>query len=306
MAVDIMDKWGWILGLFCLLASAAVVIGNRIYIRKIMSSIERMLDAAKEGNFSEKSFDESRMSALENRFADYLLSSAVSARNVAVEKDKIKTLIADISHQSKTPVANLLLYSELLKEEELSPSARQSVEALYAQAEKLRFLIDALVKLSRLENGIISLSPCREAVGPVLKEVVEQFALKAEAKGLFLQLKDTPAKVLASFDSKWTREALCNIVDNAIKYTEHGGITISVISYEIFIRIDIADTGMGISKEEQPKIFSRFYRSGQVRNDDGVGIGLYLAREIISGEGGYIKVASTVGEGSVFSVFLPR
>ncbi len=300
-----MDKLGWIFGLFCLLASAAVVIGNRIYIRKIMGSIERMLDAAKEGSFSEKSFDESRMSALETRFADYLLFSAVSARNVAVEKDKIKTMIADISHQSKMPVANLLLYSELLKEEELSLSARQSVEALYAQTEKLRFLIDALVKLSRLENGIISLSPRREAVGPVLKEVVEQFALKAEAKGLFLQLEDTAEKVMASFDSKWTREALCNIVDNAIKYTEHGGITISVIRYEMFIRIDIADTGMGISREEQPKIFSRFYRSSQIRNDDGVGIGLYLVREIIFGEGGYIKVASTVGEGSVFSVFLP-
>ena len=141
------------------LAAAAVVLWERRKARKTMEEIERMLDASMTGSFSETNFDESRLSALETKFAHYLSAAEASSRNVAQEKDKIKTLIADISHQTKTPIANLLLYSELLKEETLPASAKANVEALYKQSEKLRFLIDSLVKLSRLENGIIILSP---------------------------------------------------------------------------------------------------------------------------------------------------
>ena len=119
-----------------------------------------------------------------------------------------------------------------------------------------------------------------------------------------MQLQDTDA--FAVFDGKWTAEALANIVDNAIKYTEHGTIRISAVSYEMFARIDIADTGLGIPESEQAKIFARFYRSKAVQEQEGVGIGLYLARQILSGEGGYIKVDSVPGKGSTFSVFLPK
>ena len=189
-------------------------------------------------------------------------------------------------------------------EETLPVSAKANMEALYNQSEKLRFLIDSLVKLSRLENGIISLSPQRSALQPLLQGIAEQYAAKVSEKGLSLQLQDTDA--FAIFDFKWTAEALANIVDNAIKYTEHGTITISAVSYEMFARIDISDTGTGISESEQAKIFARFYRSKSVREQEGVGIGLYLARQIISGEGGYIKVASVPGKGSTFSVFLPK
>lgn len=114
-------------------------------------------------------------------------------------------------------------------------------------------------------------------------------------------MQDTDA--FAVFDFKWTAEALANIVDNAIKYTEHGTITISAVSYEMFARIDISDTGSGIPESEQAKIFARFYRSNSVQKQEGVGIGLYLARQIISGEGGYIKVASVPGKGSTFPYF---
>ena len=269
-----------------------------------MEEIERMLDAAMTGSFSETNFDESQLSALETKFAHYLSVAEASSRNVAQEKDRIKSLIADISHQTKTPIANLLLYSELLMEETLPASAKANVEALYKQLEKLRFLIDSLVKLSRLENGIISLAPQQAVLQPLLESVVEQYAAKAAEKGLSLQLHDTD--ISATFDMKWTAEVLANIVDNAIKYTEHGTIRISAVSYEMFARIDISDTGSGIPETEQTKIFARFYRSKAVQEQEGVGIDLYLARQIITGEGGYIKVASVSGKGSTFSVFLPK
>ena len=204
-----MNKTGIVIILLCFLAAAAVVLWERRKARKTMEEIERMLDAAMTGSFSENNFDESQLSALETKFAHYLSAAEASSQNIAQEKDKIKTLIADISHQTKTPIANLLLYSELLKEETLPASAKANVEALYKQSEKLRFLIDSLVKLSRLENGIISLSPQPTALQPLLESVVEQYTAKASEKGLSLQMQDTDA--FAVFDFKWTAEALAKL-----------------------------------------------------------------------------------------------
>ena len=238
-----MNKTGIVIILLCFLAAIATVLWERRKVRKTMEEIERMLDAAMTGSFSEATFDESQLSALETKFAHYLSAAETSSRNVAQEKDRIKTLIADISHQTKTPIANLLLYSELLMEETLPVSAKANMEALYNQSEKLRFLIDSLVKLSRLENGIISLSPQRSALQPLLQGIAEQYAAKVSEKGLSLQLQDTDA--FAVFDFKWTAEALANIVDNAIKYTEHGTIRISAVSYEMFARIDALAEGAG-------------------------------------------------------------
>ena len=299
-----MNKTEVVFFLLCFLSAAAIVWLERRKCRKTMEQIDKMLDAAMDGSFSETTFDESRLSALETKFAHYLSASETASQNLALEKDKIKALVADISHQTKTPIANLLLYSELLQEEALSPAAKANADTLHTQAKKLQFLIDALVKLSRLENGIISLSPKRTALQPLLQSAAEQYAAKAGEKGLALHLYDTEAS--AVFDPKWTAEALSNLIDNAVKYTRHGEIAIRADSYEMFARIDISDTGPGIPEQEQGKIFTRFYRGGTVQEQEGVGIGLYLARQIVSGEGGYIKVASAPGEGSTFSVFLPK
>ncbi len=286
-----------LIGLFLL------VFWYRWRMNRTFNTMEHMLDAAMKGDFTDTMFDESRLSALETKFAHYFSASAISARNVQQEKDNLKKLVADISHQTKTPIANLLLYCELLQEEKLPESAADNVNALYRQTERLRFLIDSLVKLSRLENGIISLSVKQQDLRPVLETVISQYMAKADQKGLSLLLEKTEAK--AAFDAKWTAEALGNLLDNAIKYTEHGSIHISVKAYEMFVRIDVRDTGIGISESEQAQIFSRFYRSREVSEQQGVGIGLYLSREIISSEGGYMKVKSAPGMGSTFSVFLP-
>lgn len=115
---------------------------------------------------------------------------------------------------------------------------------------------------------------------------------------------DTDLHVIC--DMKWTAEALGNMVDNAIKYTPSGGmVQMKAEQYSFFARIDIVDNGIGIEKEEIPKIFGRFYRSLSVADHQGVGIGLFLAREIIQAQKGYVKVKSEIGKGSIFSVFLP-
>lgn len=253
----------------CLVITALVIFINHLRTKKTIDTIENMLNEAAKGNFSEKSFDETRLSSLETRFAHYLSASVVSARNVELEKDKIKSLIADISHQTKTPIANLLLYSELLLEDDtdnLSVQMRENIVQLHEQSEKLQFLIASLVKLSRLENGILQLSPQEEALKSMLTLAVKETEFKARAKGLELILHDTDEK--AYFDSKWTLEAICNILDNALKYTNEGTISLSVTAYEMFVRIDIKDSGIGIKEEELPKIFSRFYRSEDTKNTE--------------------------------------
>ncbi len=282
----------------------AVVIINRYKTRKTMENMNHMLDMAMDGKFDETLFNESLLSAVETKLSHYLLASAVSAQNLTGEKEKIKELIADISHQTKTPVANILLYTQLLGEQELPKESMEYVNALNVQTEKLNFLIGSLVKTSRLEAGIFVLHPKINDIYPMLLKVQEQIRAKADEKKIKIELISTDIK--ACFDEKWTEEAIYNIVDNAVKYTPEGGnITISTTSFNLFTKIDIKDTGIGIPSEEHAKIFGRFYRSKRVSELPGVGIGLYLSRQIVSSEGGYIKVSSKQGEGSTFSVFLP-
>ena len=276
---------------------------ERHQLKKSFGAIEKMLDSAIDGDFSVDSYEETRLSRLESKLWEYLSSSSLSAQNVNKEKDKLKELISDISHQTKTPIANLVLYGELLEASELSEEQKSNVTAVQTQTEKLRFLIDSLVKLSRLENGIISLEKKPAPVYEILQNVYDQLKERAVAKGLEFMLEKTDA--IANIDSKWTQEALFNIADNAVKYTDKGSVTISTLEFDMFVRVDVSDTGPEISEEEETKIFGRFYRSPAVKEKEGVGIGLYLAREIISDQGGYIKVKSDK-EHTTFSIFLPR
>ncbi len=294
-----------------LTAALALVIFNRLKMRRTFDSLEKMLNQAIEGNFKAGNFDESRFSRLEAKLEEYLSSSSISAQNVKNEKNKLKELISDISHQTKTPIANLVLYGELLEGTDLTAEQKSNVNAILTQTEKLRFLIDSLVKLSRLESGIIQLERKKTEVFPILQNVVEQIRERAAAKRLSLILKETSST--ATIDSKWTQEAIFNIADNAVKYTDRGSITISATDFDMFVRIDISDTGKGIPEEDLPKIFGRFYRGSSTKAEEGVGIGLHLAREIVSGQGGYIKVKSTPAQNAdptepvtTFSIFLPK
>ena len=272
--------------------------------RLTMNRLERMLDEAIEGRLSERRFDESRLSRAESRLAHYLSASAISAGHVAEEKAQLQSLIADISHQTKTPLSNILLYAQLLAEMELSGEGQNCVAALEGQTKKLQSLLDALVKTSRLETGILTLRPVSGPLLSMLEEAVGQFLPSAAGKGISLTL--TPTDAAAVFDPKWTAEAVCNLLDNAVKYTPAGGeISVRAVRYEMFCRVDVADTGPGVPEAEQPKIFQRFYRSDAAREAEGVGVGLYLARQIAEGQGGYLKVSSKPGHGAVFSLCLP-
>jgi len=222
------------------------------------------------------------------------------------EKDEIKSLISDISHQLKNPLANLKIYASFLMDEEIDKSKRQEfVVNINSQLDKLNWLMESMIKMSRLESGIIQLNPETSSLNDTLLTSLKQIYQKASKK--CIEIAFVPERdIMLMHDKRWTAEAISNILDNAVKYTQnHGKIKISVQKYELSVRIDIEDNGIGFEENEINNIFKRFYRGNNAKNEEGVGIGLYLAREIISKQEGYIKVKSKLGVGSMFSVFLP-
>lgn len=226
--------------------------------------------------------------------------------HIAKEREDLQELISDISHQVKTPIANLKMINNTLLEQEVPAQKQQEfLTAQSSQLDKLDFLMQAMIKTSRLETGVISLEQREQSIYETLAAALGGIFLNAEKKKIDVQV-DCPERLLVSHDRKWTAEALFNILDNAVKYTSAGGsIQVRVRDWEMYLRIDVTDTGRGIPEHSQGTIFKRFYRDEAVHDIDGVGIGLYLAREIITMQGGYITVESKVGEGSTFSVFLP-
>lgn len=228
-------------------------------------------------------------------------------RNVAKERADLQELISDISHQVKTPIANLKMINSTLMEQKVSPyKQKEFLSASASQLDKLDFLMQAMIKTSRLETGVISLDKKKQPVYDTLASALGGILLNAEKKQIDVSV-DCPEQLAVPHDRKWTSEALFNILDNAVKYTpENGKITVTVECWELYLKISIADTGKGIPEKHQGAIFKRFYREDDVHDVEGIGIGLYLAREIISMQGGYIKLNSDPGLGSCFTVFLPR
>lgn len=228
-------------------------------------------------------------------------------RGIAKERSELQELISDIAHQVKTPIANLKMVNATLLEESV-PEEKQKefLQAVGGQLDKLEFLMQAMIKTSRLETGVICLKKKKQPIYDTLAAALGGILLGAEKKKIQVHV-DCEESLCVSHDRKWTSEALFNLVDNAVKYTPSGGrIRVSAENREMYLKIDIADTGKGIAEQNQGAIFKRFYRETTVSDVEGIGIGLYLAREIITMQGGYILVSSGLGQGSTFSVFLPR
>ncbi len=228
-------------------------------------------------------------------------------RRVDEERRELQRLVSDISHQVKTPVANLKMVTDTLLAKPVTEQERRDfLQGIRSQTDKLEFLVQSMGKASRLETGAVTLEKKDVPLLDTLAQAMSGIVYGAEQKGISVEVQ-CPDGLRVSHDSKWTAEALFNLLDNAVKYTPAGGkISVSVEQWEMYVKLDVTDTGKGIPESRQAAIFRRFYREEEVHDQPGVGIGLYLAREIVTRQGGYIKVASEVGRGSTFSVFLPR
>lgn len=221
------------------------------------------------------------------------------------DKEILQGLVSDISHQVKTPVANMKLYAGILQKPNLTEDKRQMfLTTLEEQINKLDFLMQSLIHMSRLETGTFVLHPAEGRLHETIALAMSTVWAKAEQKDIEISVECDP-EITVQHDPKWTAEAIGNILDNAVKYTPTGGhVSITVRPWQFYTRMDIADTGMGIDESHYQDVFQRFYRAEEASSQEGVGLGLYLANGIITRQKGYISVKSKMGEGTTFSVYL--
>ncbi|WP_164995837.1 sensor histidine kinase [Miniphocaeibacter massiliensis] len=276
---------------------------NSEFVNRISETIDKMTN--NESNISFNSDEETLFSRVEYRLNRLYNMLKANNNSVNEDREKLQELISDISHQVKTPVTNLKMAKSFLKAENINIKEKnEAIETINAQVKKIDFLMKALVKTSRLEAGVIKLNIQPNNLYETIARSVGGVYLKAKEKSLNIEI-NCKEDFIIPHDSKWTGEAIFNILENAVKYTkENGFIKISVEKWEKYTKIDISDNGIGIPEQSQGRIFQRFYREEKLHDVEGIGVGLYLSREIISKEGGYIKVKSKEGMGSTFSIFL--
>ena len=265
-----------------------------------------MLDEILDGEpVSQSDIREGEISALAakaKRIQEKVDSGIIRAEE---EKEQVKSLISNMSHQLKTPLAGLMMYREMLEDEGLDVETRRRfLEKMKGQSEKIDWILQSLFKMVNLEQGAVVFEAEALPVRDTILDAVTASLDKADRREIEI-LTETFEDRILWHNRKWTAEVLVNLLENAVKYTEPGGrITISVRPMEMYTEIAVSDTGRGIRQEELTEIFKRFYRSRDVENIEGSGIGLYLSRLILEHEKGYITAASVPGEGSTFSVFL--
>lgn len=237
----------------------------------------------------------------------YKLSEVVKGKSDKVNhaKVEIEQMVSDITHQVKTPISNIRMYSDTIINNDLSKEQeKEFLNVISNQVDKLEFLMDSLTKMSKLETNLIVLNKESSKFMECIEKAKEQVRPLAEKKNIEIEIMGE--NCIIQYDKKWTLEAICNILENAIKYTnQNGQIRIHLEKLEDFLKIDIIDNGIGIDEENINNIFKRFFRERKVHNIEGVGIGLYLSKNIIENQNGYIKVKSKVNKGTTFSVFLP-
>ena len=275
-----------------------------LFTSELCKTLDNMIDGDEEPKQTDNS--ETLFARINHRLTRLYQIMQGNSRKVEEERQELQTLVSDISHQVKTPVINLKMVTDTLLTRPVTEAERiDFIKGVRSQTDKLDFLFQALVKTSRLETGVIRLEKKPGRIYDTVAQAMSGIVYAAEKKQIGVWV-DCPENLTVAHDSKWTAEALFNLLDNAVKYTPAGGkITVTVEEWEMYAEIKVADTGKGISESNQAAIFRRFYREEEVHEQPGVGIGLYLAREIIAQQGGYIKVVSEIGSGSAFSIMLP-
>lgn len=292
--------------LFCCVVIFIVTIW--LYQKKmseLYNNLLQKLDIAISGEMQEVKYDESLDAAITERLNRIVQISSIQKRIAEKERDVVKSLISDISHQIRTPLSNIMLYIGLLKEANLDEKTLVLADKIENNSEKLDFFMKELIKSSYTEQEIITVYPQKINIDELVSKACQLVELSALKKNIIICRQNIDGICYA--DKKWTVEALGNIIENAIKYSpENSKVYIDVISYESFICIQVKDTGIGIVEKEQGKVFQRFYRGENVKDNSGFGIGLYLAREVLSKQDGYIKLDSKLNKGTTVNIFLSR
>lgn len=284
------------------LAAAAL---ERYQKRRLYRQIDRMLEQVLNREMIETSdIQEGAISALASKMIRVQEKLEYELNSAQEEKEQVKSLISNMSHQLKTPLASAIMYRDLLEMENDHEQRQFFLDKMKLQLGKIDWILKSLFKMVRLEQGAIQFETANISLKDTLLSALGSIYAQAEKKEICI-VTEPFTDCLLLHNKKWTAEVFVNILENAIKYSEKGSaIEIKVYPMELFTEIRFQDHGIGIRKEEFTDIFQRFYRSKDVENKEGSGIGLYLSRLILDQEKGYMTVSSDYGKGSCFSVFL--
>lgn len=297
------DIWYAVLAIAAALGVLAAF-GSFFYYRRQLAWLSNMIRRYQEENWEPEELSDTRESKLENQLRKLLRQSVLHREQAKRDREELAGLLSDLSHQLKTPLANVVMDAELLQEE-LTPGERREFQThISEQAKKMQWLLSALVKASRLEHGLVHFEARHQSIRPTLAAGVSAVYMQAQEKEIAIETGEFADKKLYH-NRKWTAEAIANILENAVKYSPpRSKIQIDVEPLELYTKVNIRDQGPGVAPEEYNRIFQRFYRSEQMEEEQGTGLGLYLAQTILNQEKGYIAVSENPGGGSCFSVFL--
>ena len=267
------------------------------------NTILQRLDQALAGKKLDHVYDETLDSAIRERLNRMIEITEIQKGRAEAERDIVKSLISDISHQVRTPLASIMLYTGLLKEQLSEEKERRLSDKIEKNAEKLDFFIKELIRSSYAQQELIVVHPRVVDIDEIIKRGCQAAETAARRKNIQITVNCHGYSAYA--DPDWTEEVLGNVIENAVKYSQDGTtVQADSVMYESFVCIRIKDEGIGLPEEEQGKVFQRFYRASNVRDRQGFGIGLYLAREVLSRQQGYIKLKSAVNQGTVVEIFL--
>ena len=324
-----MEKFMICMAVLAAAAGIAIVCIRRYYRKRMQAATQMLLerlDRAIGGEMQEEIFDESVDAAVTEKLNRLLELTNMHQEQAETERDTIKSIISNITHQIRTPVTNIMLYTGLLQEivaalgqdGGVTENISHLLLKLQKQADKLDFFMKELVKSTYTEQEMISLHPEMTDVQEIMAAACQTVELSAMKKGIVIAVQsagdvqqhgkeETADGILCYADRKWTVEALANVLDNAVKYSPSGSrIDVRLRTGESFLCVEVEDRGCGIREEEQGRIFERFYRAEEVSAEPGFGIGLYLVREVLSRQGGYARVKSAPGEGTTMYLYLSR
>lgn len=293
--------------LWILLGSGGVLIGgNLLFIlwryRRI-HQLTQCLRSISTGNYSVDltRFREGELSILEGELSRLVRMLGERDALLSRERNNLADALSDISHQLKTPLTSMGVLCDLLRRSDLPEDKRTEFTLTMAhQLGRMQWLLDTLLKLSRLDAGTIRFERTSVSIPQLVQKALEGLRIPMELKGISLAVQGGELTFLG--DMGWTAEALVNILKNCMEHTPSGGaITISWEENPLYLQLRIEDTGCGICREDLPHIFQRFYR-GKNSSGDSVGIGLAMARSILMQQGGEITAASREGQGTTFQI----